>query len=179
MHLTLPSYAALADKEGMGNYALKRYYQWPHRIFYRQKLKMMVRMMGKRIYHTALDFGAGPGIFRRELEKHALAVNEMNEKDVMNLMARYSLITCGSVLEFIPNLSQVLRRMSTVLIHGGDLIVASPMDTRLTRFYFDLIGDRKKRHSHRTIVSAVSKEFKIVKYEEWFGLYFCLKAVKL
>ena len=173
--LLLPPLSKVIDYEGKGNFAIKRYYQWPFSFFYRQKLRMVVGLMDSfRKYHSILDFGSGPAeLFRETLQSRARRVECVDVLDKIN--GNYDLIVCASVIEFV-NLKETLPYLKNFLIHGGALIGASPMDTRLSRLYFRLIGDKKKRHSHHVILTELYKHFWVVKKREWLGLYFSWKA---
>ena len=176
--LRFPDYRTLKWFEGKGNWAIKKYYQFPHRFFYRHKLRMIIDLMPKgKIYRNILDFGSGPGIFLEELTRHALFVKEFDKGEAIDPRWRYEAIVCASVLEFC-NLDFNLPMLSQILYPKGDFLVASPLSNRLTKGYLKLAGDTHTRNTHQDILSKVSKYFKIVEYREWLGLYFSIKAVK-
>lgn len=176
-HLALPPYESVKQFEGKGNFAIDKYYKMPYSFFYRHKLKMIKSLMGKNLYKNCLDFGSGPGIFTPELKKHAYSVYNHDLEKPVDLRWKFELIVCSSVLEFC-DLNTTLSFLRSVCKNNGTLIVASPMNTPLSRFYFNLIKDGNARYSHIAIISAVSKYFKIEKKKEFLGLYFALKAVK-
>lgn len=173
--LLLPPLSQVVDYEGKGNFAIKRYYQFPFSFFYRQKFKMILDMMDTaRVYRSTLDFGSGPAeIFRETLKLCSWRVDCVDKLEP--LKEKYDLIVCASVLEFV-NLKETLPYLKAHLYHGGALIGASPMNTKLSRLYFRLIGSKSNRHSHKMILSELSKYFFVVKKKEWFGLYFSWKA---
>ena len=173
--LALPPYSDVRYLEGHGNYAVLKYYKWPYRFFYRHKLKMMLSLMPRKRCHNILDFGAGQGIFTPELKKRASFVRGIDKGDEINFKWKFDLIVCGSVLEFVslPGLIKVFRHIIRV---SGRLIVASPMDTKLSRFYFKSIGDKHQRHGHELIKKRIRRCFSIEEYKEWLGLYFALRA---
>lgn len=174
--LRLPPYSSLKSYEGGGNYAIGKYYRFPYRFFYRHKLRMILSLMEKdKIYHNILDYGAGPGIFTPALKKHALFVKNFNHGDVLDPRWRFDAIVCCSVLEF-TELGFTLATIKRLLNPGGKLYVASPMDSWLGEAYFTSIGDRHRRHSHKKILSEVSKQFRLEKYHTWMNLYFALRA---
>ena len=173
--LLLPPLSKVVEYEGTGNFSVKRYYKWPFSFFYCHKLDMILDLMDSgRVYISIVDFGCGKAkILKESLNIRSLNVSCVDKDD--DIKGRYDLIVCASVLEFV-NLKLVLPRLKSHLIHGGQLIGASPMDTRLSRFYFRLIGDKRKRHSHKTILTELHKQFFVTKKVEWFGLYFSFKA---
>ena len=172
--LELPERNQIIKHEGLGNYAISKYYQFPYSFFYQYKLKMILNMMKGGSYKNILDYGAGPGIFTPELKKHG-KVTSVDISDPINPTWKFDLIICSSVLEF-TFVDHTCRLLKTILHQKGEIIVASPIQSKLSRLYFNAIGDRKVRHSHLEIQSKVSKHFKIERYEEWLGLYFALKA---
>lgn len=171
--LLLPPLSKVIDYEGKGNFAIRKYYKFPYSFFYRKKLQMILDVMDNK-YHSILDFGSGPAeIFRESLVQHSTKVVCVDKLD--KVVNKYDLIVCASVLEFV-NLKETLPYLKSHLMYGGALIGSSPMDTKLSRFYFRLIGDENKRHSHHVILTELYKHFWIVKKKEWFGLYFSWKA---
>ena len=177
--VTLPPFHKLAKYEGLGRYAIRKYYAFPYRFFYRKKLKMIVDLMPKdHIYNNILDYGSGPGIFTPELKRHAINVKSFDMKDVIDPRWRFQAIVCASVLEFTDIYSR-LYFFNRIMSSKAHLYIASPMNTRLSRAYFKLIGDKESRHSHKKILSEVSKQFKIEEYHTWMKLYFSIKATKL
>ena len=174
--LLLPPYSELREYEGKGNYAIKKYYQFPYSLFYQHKLKMMVQMM-ERHYGNCLDFGSGPGIFLPELRRHAKRVIGYEKNEPLHPRLEFDLIVCSSVLEFCE-LESTLTFLKGILKPNGHLIVASPMQSPLSKAYFSAIKDTNKRHSHVDIIKAISTKFKVVSKKEWLGLYFSLKATK-
>lgn len=172
--LSLPPYETLKKFEGKGNWAIDKYYKFPHRVFYRKKLKLIDSMMDKK-YGNILDFGSGPGIFTKQLKKHANVVRSYDLGDVWDNRWKFDLIVCASVLEFVP-LYMTLNNLKKVM--KKDMIVSSPMDTALTRKYFKDIKDKNKRHTHQEIMEALRENFKVEKYKEWMGIYFCVKVSK-
>lgn len=174
--LSLPPYSSLKEHEGKGNYAISKYYKFPYRIFYRHKLKMIINLMEGR-YKNCLDYGAGPGIFTRELKKHCDNVISHDFNKPVDLRWKFDLIICASVLEFC-HLNATLEFLKGVLKPGGTLIVASPMETPLSKYYFKAIEDMNIRYSHTKIIEAIQKKFKVEKKKEWLGLYFALRAKK-
>ena len=173
--LLLPKFRAVKIYQGKGPYAIDKYYKWPWKVFYRHKLKMIVRMLGNQKYYNILDFGSGPGIFLEELRKHAQFVVGYERDEPINRAWKFDVIVCASVLEFCQ-LHHTLGLIKSLLKPGGFIVVASPMETKLSRFYFKLIGDKSSRHSHDVIFSEIGKKFRISEYKTWLGAYFCLKA---
>lgn len=170
--LHLKPYSEIKHLEDTGNFAVSKYYRFPYRIFYRKKFKMAVSFLDKG-YKSILDFGSGPGILIPELKRRAVVVKGVDKLDIIDPRWKYDVIMCNSVLEFV-DLNRVLYTLRCLT--GGFLVVASPMDTWITRLYFKLIGDKNYRHSHLKIISEVSKKFNIVEYKTWLGVYFALKA---
>ena len=175
--LRLPTYKTLSKHEGKGNYAVRKYYLFPFSFFYRYKLKMVARLLGKKVHHNLLDYGSGPGIFTEELKKHSLFVHQKEIGQRINPKWRFDVVVCASVLEFV-NLDEALYEIHSLLKPAGKIVVASPMKNRMTGFYLWLSRSKHKRHSHDEILSKVSKYFTIEKYDSWLGLYFSLRGVK-
>lgn len=174
--ILLPEYETLKEYEGKGNYAISKYYKFPYKYFYQQKLKMVVSLMERR-YKNCLDFGSGPGIFLPELRRHADNVIAYDKGDKLDPGLKFDLIVCSSVIEFC-HLESTLKFLKEILKEDGHLIVASPMKSTFSKTYFKLIRDNKNRHCHLDIIKYISNRFKIVQKKEWFGLYFSLKAIK-
>lgn len=176
--LLLPPLSKVIEHEGKGNFAIKRYYKWPFSFFYRHKLKMILDMMdSNRTYSHILDFGCGPAmIFNETLKKRASKVTGIDVNDEIGTKKEYDLIVCASSLEFVNNLDYTLKRLNKLLLPGQALIGASPMQNRITRFYFDLIGDKNIRNPHQMILNSLHRNFFLVRKKEWFGLYFSWKA---
>lgn len=175
--LLLPEYNKVAIWEGLGNFAIKKYYKWPFSFFYRKKFKMILDLMDKnRIYRSTLDYGSGPAeIFRKSLSLQSLKVKCVDKALVLGDNEKFDLIVCASVLEFV-DLKKTLPTLKSRLLPGGVLIGASPMDSYWSRLYFRLIKDRNNRNSKRDILNELNKHFWIIKVNEWFGLYFSFKA---
>ena len=173
--LDFPPYSSVKHLEGAGNYAIARYYKWPYRFFYRHKVAMITSLMDKCPYHNILEYGAGAGILATEFKKHALFYTVYDKGYLFDYRWRFELVVCPSVLEFV-DLPSSLESIKRVIRPGGRLIVASPMDTWITRRYFKIIKDGSKRNSHQTIIDAIQKTFEIEKLNTWFGLYFALRA---
>lgn len=174
--LLLPPYGSLKHLEGKGNYAIKKYYQFPYYLFYRHKLKMIVNMLGDKTYENILDFGSGPGIFTSELKRHAHSVKSFEINDVIDWRWKFDVIVCASVFEFLPALNSYLNGLGQLMRYKSFMIVGSPMDTWLSRLYFKLIKDTNKRHSHIEILDALRNNFNVLDYKEWLGLYFVAKV---
>lgn len=174
MKLDLPPYHELQRYEGTGNYAIWKYYQWPYRIFYRKKLKMILSLITKTPDCRILDFGAGPGIFTKTLQAVGV-VKSIDFRDTIDPRWKFDLIICGSVLEFV-DLKPALHTLKFMTKPGSEIIVASPMKTWLSRLYFKSIKDTKSRHSHEVIIEEMSKVFHVETVKKWFGLYFALRA---
>ena len=176
--LRLPDYHSIKGWEGKGNWTVKKYYQFPYRFFYRHKFRMIVDMIPKgKIYRNILDFGTGPGIFMEELKRHALFVKGFDKGDNIDPRWKYEAIVCASVLEFC-SLDLMLPLLSQILHPKGNLLIASPSSNWFTEGYLKLAGDKHFRNNHKTILSKVSKYFRIVEYHDWLGLYFSIKAAK-
>ncbi len=175
--LTLPKYSQIIAQEGKGNWAVKKYYQFPYRYFYRHKIRMLSNMMRGNSYKAIMDFGSGPGMLSKELLKYSDNVKTFDIGDTVDPRWRFDAVVCSSVLEF-TNLYYVLKLISLFILPDGHLYVVSPMDTKLTRYYFKSIKDTHLRHSQDTIKEVINRYFIIKEYKEWMGLYFALRAVK-
>ena len=172
--LFLPLYESLKEHEGKGNFAIKKYYQFPFSLFYRHKLKMILSLMDSR-YRSILDFGSGPGIFLPTLRKRSDVVVGFEKGDKFDPRWSFSLVICASVLEFC-DLTPTIGFIRILMSKKGELIIASPMDTWISRLYFKLINDKNVRHSHKVILEELKRWYVIESYKEWFGLYFLCKA---
>lgn len=138
---------------------------------------MIVNLMEDKMYKNCLDYGAGPGIFTPELKKHAYSVLSHDINNAVDLRWKFELIVCASVLEFC-HLNTTLDFLHGICRHNGTILVASPMQTKMSKAYFKSIKDDKIRYSHTEIIGAVSKRFEIEKIDYWMGLYFALRARK-
>jgi len=146
--LALPDRRLISHLEGKGNYAIGKYYDWPYAPFYQKKLRMALGMMGKRIYNNCLDFGSGPGIFLPELKKRCTSVVKFDKDDAVHPRWKFDLVVCASVLEFV-HLDFTMKLLKSLMYPFAKLVVASPMDTKLTRLYYRSIKDKNVRHSHK------------------------------
>lgn len=174
--LKFPSYSSVKHYEGKGNWTVEKYYKLPYRFFYRHKIRMIERMLRGRKYKTIVDFGCGPGLFKDEWLKYGKNVHLVDTlEDFRGHKA--DLTVCSSVMEFV-NLDHTFMKLAEHTNRNGDIIVASPMATELSEFYFNLIGDRTKRNTHQDILSAMSKHFDIRNYKHWMDLYFCVMGKK-
>ena len=177
--LALPSYESVKHLDGKGNYAVSRYYKWPFSFFYQKKFRMIFDLMDGRLYNNLLDYGAGPAnMFKAELEKHCYRLVSYDTSSVMNKDWRFSAIICASVLEFMKSPWATLNLLDFMLKPNGHIYIASPMDTRLTQLYFNLIGDKQLRWPHFYIKRLVEDRFIVDEYQEWNGLYFAIRAHK-
>lgn len=176
--LTLPPYDSVKHFDGKGNFAVKKYYKFPFRFFYRMKLQLILGFMQTDLlYRNILDFGAGPArIFRTELRKRSLAVTSAYNLSDVDMRSKYELIICASVLEFVHHPAAVIGSLSKLLAPGCSMIVASPCDSWLTTLYFQLIGDKHTRTSNEEIIATISDYFTITRLKRWFGLYYVLEA---
>lgn len=175
--IKLPSYETLKQFEGKGNYAIKRYYQFPTNIFYKHKLKMVVKLMDKnRIYRNILDFGSGPGIFTEELKRHALRVKQLEVGDAIDRRWKFDLVVAASVFEFcdVEKWSEIIHDWVSP---NGQLIIASPMDSWKTRLYFNLIKDTNSRLDEDKIFAGLINKFKLDDSLYWHGLYFAARFI--
>jgi len=173
--LTLPPYNEIKHLEGKGNFAVDKYYKFPYRLFYRHKLRMALNLFPKITVHNVLDFGSGQGILVPELKKRALFVKQFDINDIIDKRWKFDVIVCCSVLEFCQ-LPHTLNLLKGMMKQDSKLIIASPMDTPQSRFYYKLIKDKNIRNSHAKILSEVSKVFKLETYTNWLNLYFALRA---
>ncbi len=175
--LELPPLLEIAHLEGKGNYAVKKYYAFPFSLFYRHKLKMILKYLNGKRYGAILDFGGGePQIFNKTLRKYSSVVHCADRKEEINTAMKYDVIVCASVLEFVW-LSTTVPVLKAILKPSGMILIASPMRSKLSNFYFNLIKDKGSRSSHEQIMGVIRRYFKVVSYNEWFGLYFSCKAV--
>ena len=136
---------------------------------------MITNLLGDDLYIHLLDYGCGPQILKNELKKHALYYKGYDIGDTFDPRWRFDVVVLSSVLEFV-NLEHTLHQVKGILRKGGFIVVASPMDSWLSRTYLKSIGDLQVRNSHERIISNVSKVFKIEKLDTWLGLYFALRA---
>lgn len=175
--LLLPDYNKVSKYEGKGNFAVRKYYKLPYAPFYRHKLNMILDMMDKNTnYNSVLDYGAGKAeLFKRTLEARARKVKCVDIGDRLDKSDKFDMIVCASVLEFV-NLNLVIPYFKSILLPGGSLVGASPMDTPLSRLYFKLIKDGNKRNSDLEILRQLHKHFWVVKKKKWLGLYFSFRA---
>ena len=174
--LTLPPYSKVKSLDGTGNFAVKKYYLWPFSFIYRKKLKLITQLLERQNYYNILDFGCGDAnIFYPELSKYAKFVKSVDRPENIDLRCKFDVVVCASVLEFV-DLPVSVARLKLVTPSNGIIVGASVMDTWLTRLYFKLIGDKRKRHTQKEIMAEINKRFFVVKYEEWFGIYFSFKG---
>lgn len=176
--LALPSYESIRKFEGKGNFAVGKYYKFPFKFFYRQKLRMIMDMFETgRMYGSILDFGCGKAqILRDSLEKKSFYVKCVDILDWIDYEYKYDVVVCASVLEFCDPLYDTALMLRKIVRKDGMVVVASPMKNILTRLYFWLIGDTYIRNNHMKIISQMSEFFTISDYKEWNGLYFSFKG---
>jgi len=176
--IKLPELSSISKHEGGGNYAISKYYRHPYKMFYRKKLYIARNLLDKDvIYRTILDFGSGPGIFTKELKRHAISVKSYEPGVLIDKRSRFECIVALSVMEFLEQLPEEIEWLRKVSTFHTQLIIVSPMDSILSRLYFYLIGDKKVRNSKENVLAAVDKHYKVLRYGEWFGLYYYIKAI--
>lgn len=180
--IALPPYRTVRNWERYENAAVKKYYHFPFNLFYVKKLKMIVDMLEpKKIYRNILDYGAGAAqIFETELEKHAIHVIPWHSGRGLVLENRwkFDVVICASVLEFV-NLEATVKEIEPIMTPKGIMIVASPIESWVSKLYFKLVGSTKyRRHSHKIIRTYLQGHFNELDYKEWFGLYFVMKVRK-
>lgn len=147
---------------------------------------MIVNMLLGSKYKYILDYGSGPGIFTKELHRHSSFVSNYDVpsydlKTNKTYKFKFDVVVCASVLEFCENhnLDEILEHIKSLINQNGFLIVASPLDSIFSKFYLNLIRDKNKRNSCKDVIHKISNKFKITKYKEWMGLYYCLKATPI
>ena len=176
--LELPPLESVQHLEGKGNWAVKKYYEWPYSFFYQQKLRMILKILDdyRPFYWNILDFGSGSGILKPELSKRCMTLKSVNSTKEMNYYSMFESVVCGSVLEFCE-LSRTIPIIKSVMKRGSILCIASPMKTPISELYFRSIGDNKERNHHKSIVEYVSTYLHVTSYTEWHGLYFSIGAI--
>lgn len=173
--LTLPPYSKVAYLDGMGNYAVKKYYKWPFSFFYRKKLELILEMLPEKV-DNILDFGCGDAkIFEPALSKRCNRLVCIDRPENIDLRWSFDRVVCASVLEFVE-LPKTIAQLKIVTRHTGMLVGASVMTNRFTNLYFKLIGDKHKRHHHNLIIEELSKRFKITT-STWLGIYLVFRGI--
>ena len=176
--LILPPYSEVAKYEGQGNFAVRKYYQWPYSLFYRHKLNMILDFMHKPRYKSILDYGCGlANIFGPTLSKRTSKLVSF-DKDDPEPIGKFELIVCASVLEFV-DLDYTLKFLKKHLVEGGEIIGASPMTTTISSAYLRLIGDKSKRNPHYYVLRKLNENFNSIYIDEWCGLYYSFKGIDI
>lgn len=170
--LSFPKYSKVKHHENRGNWAVKKYYFWPWRFFYRHKVRMIERAIRGDRFNSLMDFGAGPGILTLQWNKYAHEVYSINEGH--SQLPNVNMTICSSVMEFVP-LKETFEMLSK---HTNEIIIASPMKSALSDYYFRLIEDKAVRHSHEQITSEMARYFSINYYKDWGGMYFVARGIK-
>lgn len=170
--LTFPPYSSVKHLDGTGNFAVKKYYFYPWRYFYRHKIRMIEKMLRDHIFESLMDFGAGPGLMTKQWEKYAYSVYPVDKQSTV--LPDVDMTICASVMEFV-RLQQTFKHLSYVT---KEIIIASPMKNRFTEKYFELIGDINIRNSHTEIIHEMGNYFDMEDLEVWHGLYFCVKGTR-
>lgn len=170
--LTFPKYSSVRKLEGNGNYAIRKYYVYPWRYFYRHKVRMIERMLRDSRFNSIMDFGAGPELMTPQWKKYAHEVYCIDKHHTQ--WPKVNMTICASVMEFVP-LKETFEKLSQ---HTNEIIVASPMQTSRSDFYFKFINDKNKRHSQKEILDEMNRCFSIYSYATWMGLYFCVRGIR-
>lgn len=133
-------------------------------IFFRQKLRDLVKLMGSRKCEKLLEVGYGSGVFLVELARHCsvlegidihehqeLARKMLELEDVRaNLYQgdvksipfesdRYDAIVCSSVLEHLEDIDEPLSEMKRILKTGGHIYFGIPCKNYPVAFIFKLM----------------------------------------
>lgn len=170
--LKFPKYSIIRYFEGRGNYAVNKYYFYPHRYFYRHKVRMIEKALRGRKFDQIVDFGAGPGVLTDQWHNYTDRV--YNADIYTDYIPKCQLAICASVMEFV-NLKETFKMLADSV---DEIVVASPMETPLSILYFKKIRDLHRRKPHTEIISEMTKHFSINHYESWLGLYFCVRGIR-
>lgn len=170
--LSFPSYTSVKEYEGKGNYAVSKYYQYPWRWLYRHKIRMIERAIRGEYFNSIMDFGSGPGIMTNQWKKQAHEIYSVDKRNIQ--IPNVHLTICSSVMEFVP----LEHTFETLSQHTHEIVVASPMKTSLSDYYFRIIEDHNQRHSHQDILKNMVRYFSINYYRSWCGLYFCARGIR-
>lgn len=170
--LTFPKYSQVKKYENKGNYAVKKYYFWPWRFFYRHKIRMIERAMRGDHFNSIMDFGSGPGLMYNQWKKqaHEVYLFDKNNTQIPNV----NMTICASVMEFVP-LKETFEKLAQ---HTNEIVIASPMKSGWSDYYFKMIDDKETRHSHQEILDEMARYFSINYHESWLGLYFCARGIR-
>lgn len=170
--LTFPKYYLVKRHEGQGDFAIRKYYMYPWRYFYRHKIRMIERLLRHDRFNSIMDFGAGPGLMTSQWKKYAHEVYSIEKHHTQ--WPKVNMTICASVMEFVP-LKETFENLKE---HTNEIIVASPMQTSRSNFYFKFINDKNKRHSQKEILDEMAAHFNIHSYTTWMGLYFCARGIR-
>ena len=170
--LRFPKYSSVVHLEGQGNWAVRKYYMPPWRWFYRHKIRMVERAIRGDRFNSLMDFGAGPGLLTTQWKKYCHDIYSINEGNVQ--LPNVNMTICASVMEFVP-LKETFEKLAQ---HTNEIIVASPMKSSQSDYYFRLINDNVVRHSHQEITSEMARYFSINYYNDWLGLYFVARGIR-
>lgn len=156
---------------------------------YRDRLKLILRLIGNEKCNSVLDIGYGSGILFLELNKrfermYGVDVHK-NKEQVLEMLTKEGLkaeleegsifglpysdekfdcVVCVSVLEHLVNLKEAIYEMLRVLRKDGSIVVGFPVKNKITNMLFKLLGYNSSEihpSDHQTILNELSKWTKI------------------
>jgi len=160
------------------------------RYVYRERLKMVLSLMGEGRFRRLLEIGIGSGIFLPALSEKCGSLTGFDIHDkinfVMDMLEReskkvrlcradvsgipfgdnsFDCVVCLSVLEFIKDLDIAAEEIYRVTEKGGTVIVGAPVLNAITDQLYYLCGnkDHKTRHksSHIDIIESFKNRFRM------------------
>ncbi len=191
-----------------------KYYYYPFiGYFYRKRVQTVLNLMKHYFFNTLMDVGYGCGILYPTLKRHAKELYGVEthgkEKEVTESMKRlgvdvnlipgsvldlskikkkFDALLLVSILEHIKDIDKAVDELASIHTDKGMIFVGSPVKNKITDAIFTLFGfDYEKHHpsSHRDILRALSKKYKILKLRTFpkhvpldYALYFSVAGVK-
>lgn len=181
----------LLIKRNVDDDCVNFYYKPVLGYFYRKRLYMIKRLLGKSRFNRVLEIGYGSGIFLPILAEHCSQLSGIDihdyHSDIENTLLKtgvkaelkygdlqkipfedntFDCIVMISVLEHVYELDGVLKEIKRVLKKQGVLIAGFPTRNMLSSFFFDLVKfNHIEKHpsDHNRIIKFIDSNMKIDK----------------
>lgn len=160
------------------------------RYAYRERLKMVLSLMGGSRFRRLLEIGIGSGIFLPALSEKCDSLTGFDIHDkinfVMDMLEReskkahlcradivnipfgsnsFDCVVCLSVLEFIKDIGSAAEEIYRVTEKGGTVLVGAPVLNAMTDWLYYICGnkDHNTRHKsgHIDIIDSFRSRFHI------------------
>lgn len=173
------------------------YYHWnykfPIKYFILYRYRIIIKLLGSKIYPRLLEAGTGSGIFLPELARHCeklyacdihpyfdnidhllkhYKINnyELKSQSIQNTDYPdnyFDAIVAASVLEFVDDLQAALTEIKRILKTDGVFITICPMSSKILDSIISLYADKKPKEefgeSRIYVGKALEQNFTVIK----------------